>query len=136
MASQIKGLTTPLPTNPAHFDITQVIRPNILALEPYRCARDDFDEGILLDANENALGHAIPVRTGFSLLAWSSGCGGAPRLLGWSLVAARCCNPVLTLVLPLPPTSPSCRTRSSPSSRPTPSSTATPRRRTSRSSSG
>ena len=59
--SGIKGLNSPLPTHPAHFDITKVIRPNILALEPYRCARDDFDDGILLDANENALGHAIPV---------------------------------------------------------------------------
>lgn len=48
------------PTKPAHFDIEQVIRPNILALHPYRCARDDYSEGILLDANENALGHSIP----------------------------------------------------------------------------
>ncbi|GJE93745.1 histidinol-phosphate aminotransferase [Phanerochaete sordida] len=48
------------PTKPAHFDIEQVIRPNILALQPYRCARDDYSEGILLDANENALGHSIP----------------------------------------------------------------------------
>ncbi len=31
-------------------------RPNILALHPYRCARDDYDKGILLDANENAIG--------------------------------------------------------------------------------
>ncbi|KAH7106170.1 histidinol-phosphate aminotransferase [Auriculariales sp. MPI-PUGE-AT-0066] len=45
---------------PAHFDIERVIRPNILALHPYRCARDDYSTGILLDANENALGHAIP----------------------------------------------------------------------------
>ncbi|KAJ7120191.1 pyridoxal phosphate-dependent transferase [Mycena epipterygia] len=44
---------------PAHFDITKVIRPNILALHPYRCARDDYQSGILLDANENALGHSI-----------------------------------------------------------------------------
>ena len=48
------------PITPAHFDINQVIRPNILALHPYRCARDDYQEGILLDANENALGHSIP----------------------------------------------------------------------------
>ena len=48
------------PTHPAHFDIERVIRPNILALHPYRCARDDYSEGILLDANENALGHSIP----------------------------------------------------------------------------
>lgn len=47
-------------TKPAHFHIEQAIRPNILALHPYRCARDDYQEGILLDANENALGHSIP----------------------------------------------------------------------------
>lgn len=47
------------PTKPAHFDIEKVIRPNILSLHPYRCARDDYQEGILLDANENALGHSI-----------------------------------------------------------------------------
>ncbi|KAI0287693.1 pyridoxal phosphate-dependent transferase [Russula brevipes] len=41
------------------FDIERVIRPNILALHPYRCARDDYSSGILLDANENALGHSI-----------------------------------------------------------------------------
>ncbi|PCH44895.1 histidinol-phosphate aminotransferase [Wolfiporia cocos MD-104 SS10] len=56
----ILGLAPSLyPTSPAHFDIEQVIRPNILALQPYRCARDDYSEGILLDANENALGHSI-----------------------------------------------------------------------------
>ncbi|KAF8644756.1 hypothetical protein AX16_008289 [Volvariella volvacea WC 439] len=48
-----------LPTHPAHFSIENAIRPNILALHPYRCARDDYDQGILLDANENALGHSI-----------------------------------------------------------------------------
>lgn len=47
------------PTKPAHFDIERVIRPNILTLHPYRCARDDYSSGILLDANENALGHSI-----------------------------------------------------------------------------
>ena len=47
------------PTKPAHFNIENVIRPNILALHPYRCARDDYQQGILLDANENALGHSI-----------------------------------------------------------------------------
>lgn len=31
-------------------------RPNILSLQPYRCARDDYDTGILLDANENSIG--------------------------------------------------------------------------------
>jgi len=47
------------PTYPPHFDIENVIRPNILSLHPYRCARDDYKQGILLDANENAFGHSI-----------------------------------------------------------------------------
>ncbi len=34
-------------------DIKELIRPNILELEPYRCARDTAQEGLLLDANEN-----------------------------------------------------------------------------------
>ena len=56
----ILGLApSPAPTKPAHFDIERVIRPNILSLHPYRCARDDYSSGILLDANENALGHSI-----------------------------------------------------------------------------
>lgn len=37
-------------------DIQKLVRKNILDLTPYRSARDDFDSGILLDANENALG--------------------------------------------------------------------------------
>ncbi|GMF00977.1 unnamed protein product [Ambrosiozyma monospora] len=41
------------------FDITKIARPNILKLEPYRCARDDFKEGVLLDANENTHGSAL-----------------------------------------------------------------------------
>lgn len=40
-------------------DFTTLIRPNILGLEPYRCARDDFKTGILLDANENTHGPAL-----------------------------------------------------------------------------
>ena len=56
----ILGLSPSLgPCKPVHFDIEKVIRPNILALHPYRCARDDYKEGILLDANENALGHSV-----------------------------------------------------------------------------
>ena len=56
----ILGLTpSQSPVYPAHFDVEKVIRPNILALQPYRCARDDYSEGILLDANENSLGHSI-----------------------------------------------------------------------------
>ncbi|RCK59453.1 Histidinol-phosphate aminotransferase [Candida viswanathii] len=42
------------------FDVRSIVRPNILTLEPYRCARDDFKTGILLDANENTHGPAIP----------------------------------------------------------------------------
>lgn len=45
---------------PAHFRLEDVIRPNILSLKPYRCARDDYQDGILLDANENSLGHSLP----------------------------------------------------------------------------
>lgn len=37
-------------------DIEPLVRPNIRSLTPYRSARDDFDKGILLDANENSLG--------------------------------------------------------------------------------
>ncbi|KAK3390222.1 histidinol-phosphate aminotransferase [Podospora didyma] len=47
----------------APFNLESCARPNILALEPYRCARDDYkDDGsnILLDANENAFGPPIP----------------------------------------------------------------------------
>ncbi|KAF1929992.1 histidinol-phosphate aminotransferase [Didymella exigua CBS 183.55] len=49
------------PNNTA-FDLQTCARPNILALEPYRCARDDYkDDGtnILLDANENAYGPGL-----------------------------------------------------------------------------
>ncbi|KAJ7253716.1 histidinol-phosphate aminotransferase, partial [Mycena haematopus] len=56
----IHGLAASVPTvGPPHFDILKVIRPNILSLHPYRCARDDYQDGILLDANENAFGHSI-----------------------------------------------------------------------------
>jgi len=40
--------------------ILGLVRQNILELEPYRCARDDYSEGILLDANENSFGSALP----------------------------------------------------------------------------
>lgn len=56
----ILGVQEPGPSAPAHFNLESLIRPNILSLLPYRCARDDYDEGILLDANENALGPALP----------------------------------------------------------------------------
>lgn len=41
------------------FNLQKLVRPNIAGLEPYRCARDDFKEGILLDANENTHGPAL-----------------------------------------------------------------------------
>jgi histidinol-phosphate aminotransferase len=37
----------------------RLARQNILDLLPYRCARDDYSVGILLDANENAFGPPI-----------------------------------------------------------------------------
>ncbi|KAI5463224.1 pyridoxal phosphate-dependent transferase [Mariannaea sp. PMI_226] len=46
----------------APFNLEACARPNILSLQPYRCARDDYkDDGtnILLDANENAYGPSI-----------------------------------------------------------------------------
>src|SRR6266542_5575363 len=41
---------------PGEFSLESIVRPNILALKPYRCARDDYATGILLDANENSFG--------------------------------------------------------------------------------
>ena len=41
------------------FDIRHAVRPNILSLKPYRCARDDYSAGILLDANENTHGPSL-----------------------------------------------------------------------------
>lgn len=37
------------------FDIEKLVRPNIKKLTPYHSAREDFEEGLLLDANENSL---------------------------------------------------------------------------------
>jgi histidinol-phosphate aminotransferase len=45
-------------SNPTTGRAAKIARPNVLSLQPYRCARDDYDSGILLDANENALGPA------------------------------------------------------------------------------
>ncbi|KAJ3214605.1 histidinol-phosphate transaminase [Clydaea vesicula] len=39
-------------------EVLELARPNILKLTPYRCARDDYSTGILLDANENNFGNA------------------------------------------------------------------------------
>ncbi|KAK9711107.1 histidinol-phosphate transaminase [Basidiobolus ranarum] len=41
------------------FSLERIVRPNILALAPYRCARDDYSTGILLDANENSFGPSL-----------------------------------------------------------------------------
>lgn len=40
-------------------DIQSLVRDNIRNLTPYRSARDDFDKGILLDANENSFGSSV-----------------------------------------------------------------------------
>ncbi|KAI1258879.1 histidinol-phosphate aminotransferase [Xylariaceae sp. FL1019] len=48
------------------FNLETCARANILALEPYRCARDDYkDDGsnVLLDANENAYGPSLTAST-------------------------------------------------------------------------
>jgi histidinol-phosphate aminotransferase len=46
-------------TGTGSFDLKKLVRPNILALTPYRSARDDFKSGLLLDANENSFGSAL-----------------------------------------------------------------------------
>ncbi|HLR33017.1 MAG TPA: histidinol-phosphate transaminase [Fodinibius sp.] len=38
------------------FNLKRLVRPNIQALTPYHSAREDFSEGVLLDANENSFG--------------------------------------------------------------------------------
>lgn len=43
----------------SEFDLNKVTRKNILDLIPYRCARDDYSTGILLDANENSFGPSV-----------------------------------------------------------------------------
>ena len=43
-------------TTPKIGKAYKLARPNVLSLQPYRCARDDYSSGILLDANENAMG--------------------------------------------------------------------------------
>lgn len=44
---------------PQQIDIDSFVRPNIRKLNPYRSARDDFSEGLLLDANENSFGAPV-----------------------------------------------------------------------------
>lgn len=41
------------------FDLKKLIRPNIQKLKPYHSAREDFEKGLLLDANENSQGAPI-----------------------------------------------------------------------------
>lgn len=41
------------------ISIEELVRTNIRELEPYRSARDDYEEGTLMDANENSLGSPI-----------------------------------------------------------------------------
>lgn len=41
------------------FNLETALRPNVRSLTPYRSARDDYSSGILLDANENALGSCV-----------------------------------------------------------------------------
>lgn len=52
------------------FDIDNLVRENIRKLTPYRSARDDFDSGTLLDANENSYGS--PVRSTLNLHRYPS----------------------------------------------------------------
>ncbi len=52
------------------IDIQNILRKNIRNLTPYRSARDDYNEGLLLDANENSLGS--PVRNPLNLHRYPS----------------------------------------------------------------
>ena len=56
MSEEKKDEQQQSPTNTGLASL--LARPNILSLHPYRCARDDYDSGVLLDANENAYGPA------------------------------------------------------------------------------
>lgn len=51
----------------ASFDLAKAARANILSLTPYRCARDDYSSGILLDANENSMGPAVTLHSHLEL---------------------------------------------------------------------
>lgn len=53
---------------PQMFELSKAVRPNILSLQPYRCARDDYSEGILLDANENSMGPSLVDSSAFGSL--------------------------------------------------------------------
>lgn len=65
------------------FNLSTCARPNILKLQPYRCARDDYkDDGhnILLDANENAFGPPISAQAAEALQSSSSGSPAAAKI--------------------------------------------------------
>ncbi|XP_065175461.1 histidinol-phosphate aminotransferase-like [Sycon ciliatum] len=49
--------------NGQSLDLERLVRPNILSLKPYRCARDENKgrDGLFMDANENGYGSCIPV---------------------------------------------------------------------------
>lgn len=49
------------PKEAGSFELNRVVRPNIQKLKPYRCARDDYSEGQLMDANENSLGPPLHI---------------------------------------------------------------------------
>ncbi|KAL8382615.1 hypothetical protein RB595_006410 [Gaeumannomyces hyphopodioides] len=95
------------------FNLQTCARPNILELQPYRCARDDYkDDGtnILLDANENAYGPSISVADA-KALGGSTGISGPELdLLGLHSDEAidallRCfCVPGCDRILVCPPT--------------------------------
>lgn len=55
---------------PKSINIESLVRENIRKLKPYQSARDDFDSGLLLDANENSLG--APVRNSLQLHRYPS----------------------------------------------------------------
>ncbi len=44
---------------PKTISIDELIRPNIRKLEPYHSAREDYEKGTLLDANENSYGSPL-----------------------------------------------------------------------------
>lgn len=52
------------------ISIEQLVRENIRNLDPYRSARDQYKSGVLLDANENALG--APVDNDYNLHRYPS----------------------------------------------------------------
>ncbi len=43
------------------FNLDHRVRANIRKLKPYHAARDDYHDGMLLDANENSFGPVLPV---------------------------------------------------------------------------